>query len=339
MKLFFLGDFKSDTGPGIANKLLKKGFSNIENVKFSYSNLLIMRILEIIINTIRFDKICICSFSKINYIAIFLAKLFQKEIFYIMHGCASYENSINNIVQNKKEIKKINKLEKYIIKNSKKVFCVSKKFMEFMVDRELNYSSKFDYIYNGIDIDEIEKITSLYKEKKIKNQIVSIGGGMRQKNNLTVCKAIDILNSKYGMNLKYVIIGLPYTDKNEICKYDFVEYYDYLPHDKVLQILGQSILYIQNSIFETFGLSIVEALFSGCNLLISNNIGVIDLINNLEGNDVIYNTMDVDEIVCKIRYILNNNNSIRISRNIKRDEISPNKTSKMLYQKIILNNG
>ena len=238
MKIFFLGDFKSNTGPAIANKLMKKGLSDIDNTYFSDANNLITRIFEVLINIIRFDKICICSFSKMNYIAISLAKMFKKDIFYIMHGYASYEISINNINESKKKNDKLIKLEKYTIKNSKKVFCVSKKFMEFMIEKEPGYSLRFDYNYNGVDIDKIEKETRLYKGEKKKNQIVSIGGGMRRKNNLTVCKAINILNSEYGLNLKYVVIGLPYTDKNEICKYEFVEYYDYLPHDTVLQILG-----------------------------------------------------------------------------------------------------
>lgn len=334
MKIFFVGDFKSNTGPAIANMQIKKGLSDIKDIEFSNANNLITRVLEIIVNAIKCEKICICSFSKINYIVIKLAKIFRKDVFYIMHGYPSYEDSINNITDKKKNNKLI-KLEKYIIKNSKKVFCVSKKFMEFMIEKEPEYSYKFDYNYNGIDIDEITKKTSFYKSKKKKNQIVSIGGGMRRKNNLTICKAIDILNSGHGLDLKYIVIGLPYTKKNEICKYDFVEYYDHLSHDKVLQILAKSHLYVQNSIFETFGLAIVEALLSGCNILISNIVGVIDLINEIEEKNIIYDTNNADEIAEKIKFILENDNCNIGYRSIQVDTISYEVTSKMLYKKIL----
>jgi len=333
MNVFFLGDFKSNTGPAIANKLMKKGLSDLDNIKFSDANNLVMRVLEVILNTIMFDNICICSFSKINYIAINLAKLLNKNIYYIMHGYVSYENSINNIDKSKENDKLI-KLEKYILKNSKKVFCVSKKFMEFIIEKEPEYSHKFDFIYNGIDIEEIEKNARFYKGKKDKNQIISIGGGMKRKNNLTVCKVIEILNSKYNMNLKYIVIGLPYTDKNEICKFNFVEYYDYLPHDKVLRILGQSNLYIQNSSFETFGLAIVEALFSGCNLLISNNVGVIDLFKDLNEMDIIYDTNSVEEIARKIENVLINNNSSRLKERLEISKINYRESAKLLKEKL-----
>ena len=38
MNLFMVGDFQTNTGPGIANKMIRNGFKNKRNVIYSNSN-------------------------------------------------------------------------------------------------------------------------------------------------------------------------------------------------------------------------------------------------------------------------------------------------------------
>src|SRR5690606_4799815 len=116
--------------------------------------------------------------------------------------------------------------------------------------------------------------------------------GMRRKNILAICKAIEKIHQTKDEQFHLIVIGLPYTEKEEICSYDFVTYYDKLHHQKVLEILSESSLYIQNSIFEPFGLAVIEALAADCNLLISKNIGAIDLMTTIKDSDVIYDVYD-----------------------------------------------
>jgi len=334
MKIFFVGDFKSNTGPGIANQSIRKGLFKKNNVVFSKATNNFTRVLEIIMYTFTSDGICFCSFSKVNIIGIKIARAFNKKTFYIMHGYSTLENKINNLVITNEEIMKINSFEKYIFKKVDRIFCVSKLFMNYMKEVEPDYKEKFDYIYTGLDLKEITVAAKQYSIKKNKQQIVSIGGGMKQKNNLAVCMAIDKLNKEKNMNLKYIVIGLPYTEKERICAYDFVTYYDELPHKKVLEILADSYLYIQNSTLETFGLSIIEALTLKCNLLVSNNVGAIELIKTITKDDLIFNQENIDEIASKIEKLMYFENYERLYNGILRDKIDYEKAAELLMFKI-----
>lgn len=333
MILFMVGDFKTDTGPGIANKIIRNGLNNKRNVIYSNSNSKLFRIIELVIKIIICDCVCFCSYSKINLIGIKIAKYLRKKTFYIMHGYCTYECEINNRKMIKEQLKEIKDFEQFIFEHSDKVFCVSKKFMEFMKNNEPKYADKFDYNYNGIDIKGIEK--NVCKNNKKLNQIVSLGGGIPQKNNLAVCRAINKLNKEKNMKLKYIVVGSPGEDKEEICSYDFVTYYDRLTNKEVINILGESQIYIQNSFLETFGVSIIEALLADCNLLISNNIGVTDVLKTIRDSDLIYDITDINEISKKIEYVVECNNVQRLKEGLDTDIIDYITASETLYKKIL----
>lgn len=334
MKIFFVGDFKTNTGPGVANKMLMKGLKDNKNIIYSESEKKIHRVFEMFYKIAISNCVCFCSPSKANLVGILFSKLFRKKSFYIMHGYLTYEEKINNINIDSKSLQKINKFEKSIFKNVDKIFCVSKKFMEFMKKAEPNYKDKFDYNYNGLDLDEIQNAVKKYGLVKKHSQIVSIGGGMPRKNNLTVCKAIAKLNRENNMGLKFIVVGLPYSDKDKICSFDFVTYYDTLPHEKVIEIMASSYLYIQNSSFETFGLAVIEGLVSNCNLLVSEKVGATGIIDTIRDDDIIYNTFDEIEIAAKIAKVMENSNFERLKKGINEDEVLYTKAASNLVDKI-----
>lgn len=335
MKIFFVGDFATLTGPSIANNLLRRGLED-KNMLYSKAQTKPMRIIELVFNTLRSDCLCFCSYSKINFIGIKLAKFLHKKSFYIMHGYITAEHKMNNEVYDSNKLEKIHEKEKNLFKGVDKIFCVSKKFMEYMKKAEPAFEGKFDYNYNCIDFDGLQKelkSSGLTYEKK-KNQIVSIGGGMRRKNILTICKAIEKINQKNAENLNLIVIGLPYTDKEKICGYNFVTYYEKLQHEKVLEILSESNLYIQNSALESFGLAVIEALNADCNLLLSKNIGAIDLMTTIKDNDVIYDIYDESEIAEKIELLLKEGNATNLKAGLAIEETSYKTSAAKLYNKI-----
>lgn len=336
MKVFFVGDFKSDSGPAIANRMIRRGLKGNKNIMYSDANNKIIRIIELLLKIFLADCVCFCSLSKINIVGIKISKIFRKKMFYIMHGYLQYESSINfeNIDQD--HLYNIRAFEKYIFKNVNKIICVSKMHMNFMKINEPEFENKFDYNFNAIDVEEIQNIkNSVCKKERNPYQLISLGGGMRRKNNLIVCQAIEKLNKENKLNIKYIVIGLPYTDKEEICRYDFVSYFDSLPRKIVLEYFIKSNLYIQNSIFETFGLAPIEALLAGCSLLISNEIGAKDVISTLNEEDVISNTNDIAEIARKIKNLLANGNSDRLREGLLIQEIQYDKAAKLLLRKML----
>ena len=328
-KIFLVGDIITDTGPGVANRILFNGLSESKTylIKSSNQKSLLKRILELPLKIKSSNIILICSFSKINYFVIKLAKIFDKKIVYLLHGYVEYEERIN-LTSNKDELDKIHKLEQNIFINADKIVCVSKKCMEQMKLMQIEFKDKFDYIYNGVLLDEIN-----YKDYQKNNGslvITTIGGGMVRKNIISICQAIQFINENKLLDKKIIlnVIGPQYTEHKRIINYNFVNYFEKLSHEEVLNILKNSNMYIQNSIFETFGLAIIEAYKCGCKILLSEVCGCIDCFEGLKDQNIILLTDNEEKIANKI--IMTNNEV----QNITLKDLSPLKTAKR-FEKIL----
>ena len=286
-KIYFVGDMLNKTGPAIANQNYYLYLKN--DMFYCFSNNRIIRSLHYIIHLFVVKKVVISSFSKLNLILLKIGKFFNKETFYLMHGFKKEEVKYQDLEDKVKE-KKI-KYEYELLDNVNHILCVSKFFSEYLANIYPEFKNKIKYVNNGINVENITK-----REKSKQYTIMSVGGGRRQKNNLTVCKAIE----KAQIDVKYIIVGEQDIDGDEIKKYPFVEYYDELPHEEVIKLMNRADLYIQNSYFETFGIALMEALKCGCNLLISSKIGAIEVLKGLSQSDIINDVDNVDEISIKI---------------------------------------
>ena len=332
-KFFFIGDIYLDNGPGIANRSLYDSLNQEKRIMFSLCRNKFLRVLEALIKALRADIIVFISSSKINLFLINICKITNKKTVYLMHGLLHYEYKLS---QNNYTTDNFNKLMKYdmcMIKKTDAVVCVSKELKDFLVENYPNYSSKFLYNYNGI-----LGTSNIFpnKQKKVNNvfNIISVGGGMRRKNNLQVCKSIEYLINDYNVNINFTCIGANDVDTCTIKKYKFVNYIERLDHESLLKIMKKSDLYIQNSTFETFGLSIIEALLSGCGILVSKNCGALGVFNSLNQEDIIFNTNDINEISKKIFIQLNKTNYDRVIKNLNYDLIDTKKSSQNLIKLI-----
>lgn len=318
MHIFLLGDLKSDNGPGNANKQIKKSLSLKYEVEFSKATGKIQRVFEMFNGIKNTDCVVVCSASNINYPAIKIAKKYRKKIVYLMHGYMSYEKKIENASLSEAELKKISDYEKFMFNNVDRIVCVSKRYRDFMRSQVPEYANKFDYIFNIVDTDKLEKISKKTCIRKKKNQVLSIGGGMKQKNVLSLAEAFD----RYDKNIDFVVIGKSLSDGEKIRAFDNVTWYEHLKHEDLYRMLLDTNLYIQNSISESFGLSVIEALYAGCSLLVSNTIGCLDLFDTLEDEDIIFDIYNQSEIYQKAKYLLLNPNNDRLIRGLKKDFLS-----------------
>lgn len=310
MDLYLMGDCITSTGPGIANKEIKKSLEIGYKINCSSNNKIIL-ILSLYNQIKNSDILVICSFSKMNYIAIKIAKKLQKKILYIMHGCATYEKKINDPLISIKQLNKIEKLENYIFENVDKIVCVSKYFMDFMRTYKKEYYEKYDFIFNIVDI----KNKNSYLPKK--KQVFSTGGGMIRKNNYKVACAIENLSCDF----EYIIAGLNLEDGNKLREKN-VCWKGEISHDEVIKLMSESYIYVQNSRFETFGLAVIEALYCGCNILISNNVGCKDLFSTLIDDDIIFNVDNENEISEKIDKLIKNGNNERLRRGFLKEAVT-----------------
>lgn len=298
MKLFIVGDFLGSTGPAVVNKTLLKEDSSI---LYSSSKSKLGRIFEMIIKIYMCDSVIFSGLSKINLLGFRIAKLFKKKSAYLMHGYSKVESNIDGYVS-----ADWLKLEEKVLNRAPLIICVSKRFMEFLKKDNENLRPKLRYIMNPINTIKFENNRD---ECRDNNLIMSVGGGSPRKNILKICEAINYINLNEGKNYKFIVIGKQNKDTENIKKYKFVEYIENVPYEYIQEYYLKSRLYIQNSLFEPFGLAIIEALFSGCNLLISQNVGCSDIFTEIEDNSLIYDPNDISELVKKINFNMNNDNN------------------------------
>lgn len=321
MKIFLLGDFRSNNGPGNANKQIRNSLKGRADIYYSTKDSRVERIIEAIVGIVKTDILIICSHSLLNYLAIKLAKLLKKNTLYILHGLGSYEREINFPDISERSLMEMRKYERFVFDNVDKVVCVSKYAMQFLTEQFPIYTDKVDYIYNVVDLEVIQSSSenSVYLRKN--DSVMSVGGGMRRKNNLAVAKALSVCIND-GMKVTFNVVGKEEVDGEAIKKYPFVTWEDNLPHAELCQLMSETKIYIQNSTFETFGLAIIEALYAGCDLLISSNTGCKDLFTTLEDDDLIFDVNDIKEISSKVSKLLSGGNNQRLRRGFSEKLVS-----------------
>lgn len=324
MRIFLAGDYYSGTGPANVTKYYIENLPN--ETLFQKRRSKLMRVPEIILNTVRADVVVYSGYSRQNVFGLKLARILKKPSAYIMHGCVEYENEINL-----EPDREMNSVERKTLELADSVIAVSGRFCNWLKDYYPVYSGKFDYVTNGID-------TSFLFSGDFKNRnrhlIFSVGGGMPRKKIKYICKAVKILRKTYDPELILCVIGADGADSEEIESYDFVDYRGPVSFDESIGLFGKAALFVQNSSFETFGLAPVEALACGCPLLCSKEVGALELMDNLQSEDVIENYNDPDEIAEKIRYNLEHSNAERLMANFERESDSWKERSRALESKL-----
>lgn len=328
MKVYLHGDFKSETGPGIANRSLKKSFELNTGVIFSKKSNKILRFIESVYKTIICRCVFLCGFSESNFIVLKTSKLLNKPVFYYMHGCIKIESQINF----KKENKIISK-EEFLLDKVDKIICVSNMQKNSVIKSYNKYQKKIIVNYNCMEIDKFV-FSNKKRKKDRKYLIVSTGGGMPRKANLIICKAIQKINKQLSKQISYIVIGDSFGKLAEFRQFQFVEYHEKLPHEEVLEYMKKSDLYIQNSQYETFGLAVLEALLQGTDILISKNVGALEVFKELVFYDVINDINDINEIAQKIVYVLTHHNAQRLYNSINLEMIDIEKNGRILLDKL-----
>ena len=93
-------------------------------------------------------------------------------------------------------------------------------------------------------------------------------------------------------------------------------------------------LYIQNSIFDSFAISVLEGLFSGCSVLVSEGVGTAGALDAILPSDIIQDPTDISEIAEKIKTVLQTPNHKRLMDGISAEQFSPVSISRSFYKKI-----
>lgn len=313
MKSFFLaGPWHTNAGPYNVNRsLIENSDGTMVYIKTEKNRYI--RKLEFLLKFIR-NRLVVLSAYGLNDFEWLIAKLFNKRVFVLMHGCLKYENEINKLCLNPQKIR----LEYKKLENSYKIIAVSKIHAEHLCKIYPEFSSKVTYVNNGIGITD----TFISRGNKSNVYKLALSGGNRQiKRNLNVCIAVEKLISK-GLKIEILLFGETYSAGENMSNFSFVREMGQLDKERYYEILKNVDLFVLNSEAETFGLVVADAINNGCSLLLSRNVGALAIFGSLENQDVINDVWDINEIAFKVENLLLNGNARRLYESIDREKCS-----------------
>lgn len=305
-KYLFIGNTEENTGPSNVNKGIVQNFS--PSFCISHSSSKIKKYASSMFKTLFCKVVIVSGLSKVGMYTMKLAKSLGKKTIYIMHGCNEIEFELNEMAVNEKSLQ----YEKYFLYNADLILPVSRRYGQMIQEKYPFCKGKTVYLHNGVD-----KVSlNCDNIKREKGRVIAVGGDRKLKNNLTVAKAM----AKLDDNKVLTVYGHLYHP-DDLPKGDNIEFKGLVPQEQLYKEMMRSELYVLNSIYEPFALSVFDALLCGCSILVTNVAGALELLDVTE-HDVISDPMDENEIAEKIEYLLQNPNNARLMKSLDFDKIS-----------------
>lgn len=138
---------------------------------------------------------------------------------------------------------------------------------------------KWEKAPNGVGSQFIESKEKYENKLGLENYIISVGRMEPRKNHLTLIKAIEGLRRDTHIDLNLVLISrkvfknhIEYTLRmnNEIKKHKWIHHVNAVPYDEIANYYHHAKVGVSLSWFESTGLTLLEALFCGCNVVSSS---------------------------------------------------------------------
>lgn len=171
-----------------------------------------------------------------------------------------------------------------ILKNSEKIVFISDNYRQSLLDLYVSddndkkiINEKSIVIPNGInDFFHKNMYNSQNSNYSKKFTVITVGHVMKRKNQLSVCKAIEML-IKDGYDIRYLVVGKVLDQEyfNKVNDYSFVEYRDFTKDkNELIEYYRESDIFVMPSLTETFGLTYVEAMSQGLPIIYSTGQGI-----------------------------------------------------------------
>ncbi len=325
MKIFLIGDYYSGTGPANVTQQYK---NHIENILYQRMRKKAPRLLEMAVKILLCDVVLLSGHSKQNLYAVKMAKICHKKTAFLMHGCVEHENAINGV-----DDRDMTDTERRTMEGADAIYAVSEHFAFWLKEHYPQYADKISAVPNGIDLSPAE--TPVSGSERAMHRVISIGGGMPRKQIFYIAQAVMLLRQKSGFeDTELIVIGAEGLDTGKVNAYPCVKNLGLVPFERSMELLGSASLFVQNSCFETFGLAPLEALKMGDSLLLSKEVGALELFSDLREDDLIRNTRDPEEIAYKMKSLLEAGNHDRLLASIDTESVSWKKRSKLLVRKL-----
>lgn len=311
-RFFLIGNIEGNSGVTNVNKGIVRNLT--PNFTYLHSRGTLMKAIESLRKTLMCKVIVVSGVSRCGMYMMKVAKIFRKRSIYIMHGSVEMEATLNDLWK-WKSIRLAVKYERDILKDADLVLPVSQRFCEQLQLYYPEHKNKFKHMHNGVEKKNVECHNYCRNEKSI----IAVGGDRKVKNNWIVANALKKIGEDYHLSVYGAIYDRRSVQQNRSDESNIFK--GLIPQDELYNKMAESELYVLNSIYEPFALSVFDALMCGCSVLISNKAGALELLEVTE-HDVIFNPMDEDEIAEKIAYLLQHPNNKRIVSKLNWNEIS-----------------
>lgn len=278
--VLYVGDFIKNNGPSSIDINLSR---ELNVIRWQSTNKNIFKLLLLIIKA---SHVHVSGVSFTGAFSVLISRFFFVKTSYKAHGLIKFE----------KRFRKIHFwrfiFEFFLIHLSDKKVFVSNKLQHQALQLYCLRNESCLTIPNAVSHNHNQKFTM---EQSRKGSVVLIGGGRKEKGILSVCHSIQFLieRSVLPSDMAVYVFGEDGEDTDKIKEFQFVQYKGFQDKKILNYHLSLSSLFILNSVFESFSLSIFDALDNGCKVLVTSNVGAIDYIvqaNNLyiinsEGNE------------------------------------------------------
>ena len=222
------------------------------------------------------------------------------------------------------------RVERYLVNNArcKTFLAVSNLTKEKFLQEYKIEPEKIQVIHPGVNIDRLQRLDRDRCHKEIRGQfkidpsdivILFVSMNFKIKGLDYVMAAIGKAKVSYpSQNIKLLVVGKGnYKEYSALAQQigikDNVIFAGV--HKKNLEkIYLASDIFMMLSRFDTFGMTVLEAMAAYLPVIISNNVGAKDLIREGINGFVIENTGDADQISNKIGFMLNEENRRRMAK-------------------------
>lgn len=160
------------------------------------------------------------------------------------------------------------------------------------------YNSIGEHFLNSKNNPEILEKYNISQQK----YILSVATLNRRKNIPELIKAFESITDKYP-DLKLVLVGGMGNEKRELLtKHPNVIFTGYIPDENLPSLYKNALLYVFPSLYEGFGIPLIEAQYSNCPVLCSD----IPVFQEVAGNGAEFCIPDSNGIAAKLEYLINN---------------------------------
>lgn len=188
----------------------------------------------------------------------------------------------------------------HTIKNADRIITVSNTVKNEIINQYNYPEDKIYVVYNTMDMISDSSIDIAKYNIEKKQYILSVCTLHKHKNIQALIDAFEKISNKYPL-LKLVLTGSAGNDSKLKFNNKNIIFTGYLKDAEIHALYSNALLYVFPSLYEGFGIPIIEAQYCGCPVLCSD----IPVFKEVAGNSAEFCKPDENDIAEKMQYLIN----------------------------------